>query len=158
MGGSTPVALNLRIRVWLEMVPVLLRKLDVEHVSLLTHSAGTVYTLDTLVHLPSILDPQAPYVGFIGKQHLRSLLRRLENQLTSISTMGSNLRFQRHTHDSRLQTTHNSDGLVVGIARLHQFQSHSSRGFFRRLIGLLDISALQLIIKHDELRAASRVV
>ncbi|KAM0717647.1 hypothetical protein Q7P37_007499 [Cladosporium fusiforme] len=66
MGGSTPVALNIRMRVWLETVPALLQKLDVEHVSLLTHSAGTMYTLDTLLHLPSILDPRAPYAGFIA--------------------------------------------------------------------------------------------
>lgn len=66
MGGSTPVPLNMRMRVWLEMVPVLMQRLNLEHVSLLTHSAGAVYTLDTLVHLPQILDPRAPYVGFIG--------------------------------------------------------------------------------------------
>lgn len=75
MGGSTPVPLNIRMRVWLETVPALLAKLNLEHVSLLTHSAGTVYTLDTLVHLPQILDPRAPYVGFIGKDHNELFLK-----------------------------------------------------------------------------------
>lgn len=66
MGGSTPVALNIRMQVWLETVPVLLRKVNLEHVSIFTHSAGGMYTLNTLAKLRHILDPKAPYVALLG--------------------------------------------------------------------------------------------
>lgn len=67
MGGSTPVPQNVRMKVWLETVPILLKTLNVEMVSLLSHSAGTLYALNTIYHLRDILDPKAPYVGLIGK-------------------------------------------------------------------------------------------
>ena len=54
------------MRVWLETVPALLRRLDVKHVAMVTHSAGAVYTLNTLIHHRSLLDPDAPYVAFLG--------------------------------------------------------------------------------------------
>lgn len=66
MGGSTPVPLSQRVHVWLETAPALLEALNVKHVSLLTHSAGTIYTLNTLYHLRHILDPQRPFVAFMG--------------------------------------------------------------------------------------------
>lgn len=59
--------LKIRMKVWLEIVPALLRKLGVMHVSLFSHSAGTMYALNTLVHLRSILDPKVPYIGFLGE-------------------------------------------------------------------------------------------
>jgi len=65
-GGSTPVSLNIRMKVWLETVPALLRKTNVQHVSLVTHSAGGTYTLNTLAELRSILDPKAPFVGLLA--------------------------------------------------------------------------------------------
>ncbi|KAF2222960.1 hypothetical protein BDZ85DRAFT_274122 [Elsinoe ampelina] len=65
-GGSTPVPLELRMNVWLETVPALLDRLQVEHVALLTHSAGAVYTLNTLIHHRRFLDPVTPFVGFIA--------------------------------------------------------------------------------------------
>lgn len=52
--------------VWLETVPALLQQLNVEYVAIVTHSAGTVYTLNTLYHHRSILDPKAPFVAFLG--------------------------------------------------------------------------------------------
>jgi len=67
MGGSTPVLLKIRMKVWLEAVPAVLQKLGIQHVSLFSHSAGTMYALVTLVHLRSILDPKAPYIAFLGK-------------------------------------------------------------------------------------------
>jgi hypothetical protein len=69
MGGSTPVSLNIRMQVWLETVPVLLRKVNVQHVSIVTHSAGGVYTLNTLAKLSSVLDPKAPYVALLGTRN-----------------------------------------------------------------------------------------
>jgi pimeloyl-ACP methyl ester carboxylesterase len=66
MGGSTPVALDQRIEVWLEIVPALLKHLDIQRVSLMCHSAGTIYLLNTLYRFPEILDPKAPFVALIG--------------------------------------------------------------------------------------------
>ncbi|KAK6379877.1 hypothetical protein LTS17_005951 [Exophiala oligosperma] len=65
-GGSTPVTLDIRVAVWLETVPVLLHQLGVEHVSIVTHSAGTIYTLNTLIRYRDILDPKMPYVAFMA--------------------------------------------------------------------------------------------
>ncbi|PSK46024.1 hypothetical protein B9Z65_4992 [Elsinoe australis] len=65
-GGSMLVHLNLRMRVWLETIPILLEKVQVKHVNIVTHSAGTMYTLNTLCKLRSILDPKAPYVAFLA--------------------------------------------------------------------------------------------
>lgn len=67
MGGSTPVSLGVRMQVWLEMVPALLKILNVNHVNVFAHSAGTTYALNTIYHLRDILDPDHPYVGFIGR-------------------------------------------------------------------------------------------
>lgn len=69
MGGSTPVSLDIRMQVWLETVPALLRKVNVQHVSIVTHSAGGVYTLNTLAKLRSVLDPKAPYVALLGTRN-----------------------------------------------------------------------------------------
>jgi pimeloyl-ACP methyl ester carboxylesterase len=67
MGGSTPVPLDQRIEIWLEIVPALLKVLEVQHVSLMCHSAGTIYLLNTLYRCPEILDPKAPFVALIGR-------------------------------------------------------------------------------------------
>lgn len=66
MGGSTRVTLDLRVKVWLETVPALLAKLDVQYVSILSHSAGTMYGLNTIYELPHILDPERPYAALLG--------------------------------------------------------------------------------------------
>jgi len=58
--------MDVRMRIWLETVPALLQRLDVRHVAMVTHSAGAVYTLNTLSHHRSFLDPKAPYVAFLG--------------------------------------------------------------------------------------------
>ncbi|KAF7187423.1 hypothetical protein HII31_11312 [Pseudocercospora fuligena] len=65
-GGSTQVSLERRMDVWLEMVPALLQHLGIEHVSLVSHSAGTIYLLNTIYHHRQILDPKAPYAAMLG--------------------------------------------------------------------------------------------
>lgn len=60
------MSLDIRLQVWLETVPALLQKVNVQHVGIVTHSAGGVYTLTTLAKLRSILDPKAPYVALLG--------------------------------------------------------------------------------------------
>jgi pimeloyl-ACP methyl ester carboxylesterase len=66
MGGATRVPLKIRMEVWLEIVPVLLQKAGVQHVHIITHSAGTMYSMNTLYHLRDYLYPQTPYIAFLG--------------------------------------------------------------------------------------------
>ncbi|KAK6434817.1 hypothetical protein LTR95_009000 [Oleoguttula sp. CCFEE 5521] len=65
-GGSTPVSIDIRMAVWHETVPALLQRLNLNHVSLMTHSAGGIYTLNTLLHHRSLLNPKTPYVAFMA--------------------------------------------------------------------------------------------
>lgn len=62
LGGSTPVDLQIRIDVWLETVPALMQILGLEHIALGSHSAGTIYLLNTMLKLPHLLSPTKPYV------------------------------------------------------------------------------------------------
>ncbi|KAK6216615.1 interferon-induced gtp-binding protein mx2 [Colletotrichum tabaci] len=64
-GGTTPVSAADRVRVWLEIVPALLRHLGIRHVSVASHSAGAIYALNTLLHLRHILSPARPYAALI---------------------------------------------------------------------------------------------
>ncbi len=66
MGGSTPVELKHRVATWLETVPIVLKQLDVERVALVSHSCGSIYLLNTLLHLPHILSPTKPYVAMLA--------------------------------------------------------------------------------------------
>ena len=67
MGKSTDVPLHQRVAVWVELVPQLLAHLGIKHVSLVSHSAGTIYLLNTLYHYRSILHPEKPFVALLGK-------------------------------------------------------------------------------------------
>ena len=60
------MTIDIRMRIWLKTVPALLQRLDIKHVAIVTHSAGAVYTLNTLFHHRSLLNPKAPYVAFLG--------------------------------------------------------------------------------------------
>jgi hypothetical protein len=86
MGGSTLVPLPLRIPVWIETVPVLLKRLGIERVHLLSHSAGTMYLLNTLYHHRSILYPR-PYVALISpwvhNSHSSAMLMTMASKIPS---------------------------------------------------------------------------
>lgn len=56
-----------RVSTWLEAVPVVLEYLGVRHVAVVSHSAGTMYAINTVVHLSHLLHPQRPFVGCFGK-------------------------------------------------------------------------------------------
>lgn len=62
MGGSTTVDVAQRIAVWLETVPVLMKELSVEHVSIISHSCGVLYALNTVHAYPDILPPANPTI------------------------------------------------------------------------------------------------
>ncbi|TVY56671.1 hypothetical protein LCER1_G002440, partial [Lachnellula cervina] len=59
-GGSTPVPLNQRISTFLETVPALLRHLNIPHISLASHSSGTIFALNLLAAHPDLLSPSHP--------------------------------------------------------------------------------------------------
>ncbi|KAK7940772.1 uncharacterized protein PG986_013159 [Apiospora aurea] len=66
MGHSTNVPLSQRLAVWLETVPALLKHLGIDHVSLVSHSAGTLYSLNLLYHFRDILSPNKPFVALFA--------------------------------------------------------------------------------------------
>ncbi|KAJ4147064.1 hypothetical protein LMH87_001616 [Akanthomyces muscarius] len=61
IGQSTDVPIAQRISTWVEVVPKLLAHLDIPHVALASHSAGTIYLLNTLYSCRQILSPTRPY-------------------------------------------------------------------------------------------------
>lgn len=65
MGGSTDVPLAQRVAVWVELVPRLLAHLGIQRVALVSHSAGTIYLLNTLVYCRDILYLDRPAVVFL---------------------------------------------------------------------------------------------
>lgn len=66
MGNTSNVPIDQRVQIWLELVPRLLAHLGIDHVSLLSHSAGTIYLLNTLYHCRGILHPERPYAVLLG--------------------------------------------------------------------------------------------
>jgi hypothetical protein len=66
MGGSVSVPKESRIAIWVELVPLLLEHLSIDRVALIAHSAGTIYLLNTMFSCRDILDPEHPYVAFLG--------------------------------------------------------------------------------------------
>lgn len=69
MGNSTDVPLAQRISTWIETVPRLLAHVGIQHVSLASHSAGTMYLLNTLYYYRDILYPEKPMVTLLGMLH-----------------------------------------------------------------------------------------
>jgi surfactin synthase thioesterase subunit len=69
-GGTTTVPLEKRVNTWLEIVPAVLKHLKVEHVALLSHSAGTIYAFNTAVKLSHLLYPGRPFMACLGMYHL----------------------------------------------------------------------------------------
>ena len=66
MGNSTDVPLDQRLSIWIELVPRLLAHLEIEHVALVSHCAGTIYLLNTLFYCRELLHPERPFVAFLG--------------------------------------------------------------------------------------------
>ncbi|KAI0480688.1 Alpha/Beta hydrolase protein [Xylariaceae sp. FL0804] len=66
MGHSTNVPPERRLATWIEVLPRLLEHLGIRHVSLASHSAGTMFLLNTLYECRDILDPERPFVAMMG--------------------------------------------------------------------------------------------
>ncbi|EAW09560.1 alpha/beta fold hydrolase [Aspergillus clavatus NRRL 1] len=57
MGGSTDVPLAQRVAVWVDMLPRLLEHLSIPKVNLVSHSAGTIYLLNTWAQCREFVGP-----------------------------------------------------------------------------------------------------
>ncbi|KAJ6004376.1 hypothetical protein N7522_006021 [Penicillium canescens] len=66
MGGSTDVPLVQRMSIWVELVPRLLAHLGIQHVALASHSAGTMYLLNTLYHCRDLLYPNNMVINMLA--------------------------------------------------------------------------------------------
>ena len=66
IGGTEGVPLNQRIATWLDMVQGLLDHVGVKYCHLASHSAGTIFVLNTLLHQRHLLHPTKPYVAMFG--------------------------------------------------------------------------------------------
>ncbi|KGO43176.1 hypothetical protein PEXP_029230 [Penicillium expansum] len=66
MGNSTNVPLAQRVSTWIETVPRLLAHVGIQHVSLVSHSSGTMYLLNTLYHCRDILCPEKPMATMLA--------------------------------------------------------------------------------------------
>lgn len=66
IGGTQAVPLDQRIATWLDMVPALLNHVKIKHVHLASHSSGTIFVLNMLLHLRHLLHPTRPYVALLG--------------------------------------------------------------------------------------------
>jgi hypothetical protein len=86
MGNSTDVALSQRVSTWIETVPRLLAHLDIQHVSLASHSAGTIYLFNTLYHCRDILYPEKSMVSLLGMLHFHSVLSILDGRIPTPSS------------------------------------------------------------------------
>ncbi|KAJ3482550.1 hypothetical protein NLG97_g7539 [Lecanicillium saksenae] len=60
-GQTKNVRVDQRLSTWVEIVPLLLAHLNIPHVALASHSAGTLYLLNTLASCRRILSPTRPY-------------------------------------------------------------------------------------------------
>jgi pimeloyl-ACP methyl ester carboxylesterase len=63
MGASTDVPLVRRIDVWVDTVPRLLAHLCISSVTLASHSAGTIYLLNTWVRCRGLVNQHIVLLG-----------------------------------------------------------------------------------------------
>ncbi|RHZ62993.1 hypothetical protein CDV55_102910 [Aspergillus turcosus] len=63
MGGSTDVPLAQRVAVWVDMLPRLLAHLGIPRVSLVSHSAGTIYLLNTWAYCRQAVRPVITFLA-----------------------------------------------------------------------------------------------
>jgi len=70
MGASTDVPLGQRVAAWTDMLPRLLAYLDIRRVSLVAHSAGTIYLLNTWAQCRDYVNPNIAVIGIDSPPYL----------------------------------------------------------------------------------------
>ncbi len=66
MGSSTNVPVEKRVSIWIETVRKLLAHLNIPHVTIMSHCAGTVYALNTIYQCRDLLHPERPQAILLG--------------------------------------------------------------------------------------------
>lgn len=143
MGGSTNCHPKVRIDVWLETVRALLSALDVQHVSILSHSAGTMYAFNTVYRLRDILDPQRPYMAMIApwvhSDHSNVTLTYLASKIPT-GLFGSWNAIARLINTRVAPTLNWSSGIVSSSASLFQTESGTGEASNLKLGELYGVS------------------
>lgn len=94
---------SLRLPVWLETVPVLMRTINARHVSLSAHSCGVIYALNTIYSMPWILPPSNRklylFSPWVAPDHSGVAFLSISSHLPSalINSFDSILRFGNST-------------------------------------------------------------
>ncbi|KAH6851074.1 hypothetical protein B0I37DRAFT_445003 [Chaetomium sp. MPI-CAGE-AT-0009] len=94
MGGTDAVPAQDRLTFWRDAIPALLQHLHIPHLhAILTHSGGTVYALDLILHHPTLLlpnnnNPATPSPPPTQQQH---------SQPTTLLALGAPWIFPTHT-------------------------------------------------------------
>ena len=66
IGGTDVVPLEQRVSTWLDIVPALLNHLGVKYVHLASHSSGTIFVLNSILHQRQLLHSTKPSVFMFG--------------------------------------------------------------------------------------------
>lgn len=116
-GGSSPVKPSLRLPVWLETVPVLMRTINAPHISVSAHSCGVIYALNTIYSMPQILPPSNRklylFSPWVTPDHSGISYLSISSYLPSpvINTFDAVVRFVNNT----VAPTAQFSGMVSGV-------------------------------------------
>ncbi|EPS32747.1 hypothetical protein PDE_07707 [Penicillium oxalicum 114-2] len=84
MGASTDVPLAHRVDTWIEVLPKVLSHLKIPRVSLVSHSAGTIYLLNTWARCRDCINPVAAVIApWVDLKHSRVLSMRVASYIPS---------------------------------------------------------------------------
>ncbi|OAQ99892.1 hypothetical protein LLEC1_02381 [Akanthomyces lecanii] len=86
-GTSTTVPVEKRVDIWVEIVPLLLAQLNIPHITIVSHCAGTVYALNLLYKCRGILNPERPMAvllaPWVDPQHSKMTLMQAAQWIPS---------------------------------------------------------------------------
>ncbi|KAF7715270.1 Uncharacterized protein PECH_002109 [Penicillium ucsense] len=84
MGASTDVPLAHRVDTWIEVMPQVLSYLQIQRVSLVSHSAGTIYLLNTWAKCRQYINPEAAVIApWVDLKYSRVLSLRAASYIPS---------------------------------------------------------------------------
>ena len=133
-GGSTPVEPSLRLPVWLEIVPVLMRTINARHVSLAAHSCGVIYALNTIYSMPWILPPSNRklylFSPWVPPEHSGVTLLSMASYLPS--TLINSFDSVVHFVNSTVMPTVQLSGLISGAVSAHFSKTRRDDSTFQK--------------------------
>ena len=138
IGGSTPVKPHLRLPVWLETVPILMRTLNAKHISLSAHSCGVIYAFNTIYSMPWILPPLNRklylFSPWVATEHSGMTMLSISSHLPSplINSFDSIIRFVNSTVNPPLQFSGAVLDAVTAPFKSRKDDSNDSEARFRK--------------------------